>query len=102
MRLGLAAAERMALGLLAGALAACFSTNVARAQYAAPPPMVYTWNGGYVGVNAGVAGGADAISENGSLGVTTSGGGRRSDSPGALPAATTGKAAAGCSGSRRM
>jgi hypothetical protein len=87
----------MALGLLAGALAACFSTNVARAQYAAPPPMVYTWNGGYVGVNAGVAGGADAISENGSLGVTTSGGGTMTafGFTGGAAGGYTGKAAAG-------
>jgi outer membrane immunogenic protein len=65
MRLGLAA-ERMALGLLAGALAACFGTNVARAQYA-PPPMFYTWNGGYLGLNAGVAAGADALSTTGTM-----------------------------------
>jgi outer membrane immunogenic protein len=47
------------------ALAVGFGPGAARAQYAPPPPPVYTWNGGYVGLNAGVAGGADAISEAG-------------------------------------
>jgi len=57
--------KRIALGLFAAAIAASFGEGTARAQYAAPPlpPPVFAWNGGYVGLNAGVAGGADAISE---------------------------------------
>jgi len=57
--------KRIALGLFTAAIAASFGEGTARAQYAAPPlpPPVFAWNGGYVGLNAGVAGGADAISE---------------------------------------
>jgi outer membrane immunogenic protein len=68
--------KRIAFGLFAAAIAASFGEGTAHAQYAAaPPPVLYTWSGGYVGLNGGVVGGADAISENGDLGVTTSGGG---------------------------
>jgi outer membrane immunogenic protein len=64
------------IGLVAVALL-CLCPSAVRAQYAAPMPRpVYMWNGGYVGLNAGVAGGADAISEGGTgLGITTSGSG---------------------------
>src|ERR1700760_2510261 len=55
-------ANRIGLGVLAVALVAC--PSAALAQYAVPvPPPIYMWSGGYVGLNAGVAGGADAISE---------------------------------------
>jgi opacity protein-like surface antigen len=66
--------KRIAFGLVAAAIAAGFGEGTARAQYAAPPlpPPVFAWSGGYVGLNAGVAGGADAISE---TGVTTTGSG---------------------------
>jgi len=65
-------AKRTAVALFAtvavGATAAGLSAGVAQAQYGppAPPFVVSPWNGAYVGLNAGVAGGADAISESGS------------------------------------
>jgi outer membrane immunogenic protein len=74
-------AKRIALSLLAVAMAAGLGTGAARAQYAPPPPAFYTWNGGYVGLNVGIAGGADAISESGTANtfgfgfLTTSGSG---------------------------
>jgi outer membrane immunogenic protein len=77
-------ARRTALGLFALATAAGFGSGVAHAQYAPPPqppPFVYMWNGGYVGLNAGVAKGADATSEAGTsnffglFDITTSGSG---------------------------
>jgi len=66
--------QRIAFGLVAAAIAVGLGEGTARAQYAAPPlpPPVFAWSGGYVGLNAGVAGGADAISE---TGVTTTGSG---------------------------
>jgi outer membrane immunogenic protein len=66
--------KRIAFGLVAAAIAAGFGEGTVRAQYAAPPlpPPVFAWSGGYVGLNAGVAGGAEAISE---TGVTTTGSG---------------------------
>ena len=76
------AAKRFAFELSA-AVAASFCPHAACAQYAPPPPYVYAWNGLYLGLNAGVARGADAISEGGSsfglgFGITTSGSGTMS------------------------
>jgi outer membrane immunogenic protein len=56
-------AKRIALLLLAAATASGLGAGAARAQYAPPPPATYMWNGWYVGLNAGGAGGADSISE---------------------------------------
>jgi outer membrane immunogenic protein len=70
MRSGLDA-KRVALSLFAATIAVGFGSGDVRAQYAPPPlPSPYIWNGSYVGLNAGVARGADAMS-----GITTSGGG---------------------------
>jgi outer membrane immunogenic protein len=78
-------ARHVAFGLFAAAAATGFGESTAQAQYAPPPvpPSAFAWNGGYVGLNAGAAGGADAISESGSstsfgpfgFGVTTAGSG---------------------------
>jgi outer membrane immunogenic protein len=73
-------AKRVALLLFAAAIAVGVGPGKARAQYA-PPPSPLIWNGWYVGLNAGLARGADAISEGGSdpsgfgFNVTTSGSG---------------------------
>jgi outer membrane immunogenic protein len=72
-------AKRIALALVAIAMAEGLGQSAAHAQYAAPPPFVSMWNGSYVGLNAGVAGGTDAISETGfstsplGFAITTSG-----------------------------
>jgi outer membrane immunogenic protein len=67
-------AKRGALLLFAAAVAVGFGPGKARAQYA-PQPSPYIWNGAYVGLNAGVTGGADDISGGGSSDLSTSGGG---------------------------
>jgi outer membrane immunogenic protein len=60
--------KRIAFGLFAVAIAASSGEGAAHAQYASPPPpVIYTWNGGYVGLNAGVAAGADALSTTGTM-----------------------------------
>jgi len=61
-------ANRAVLALAATSIAAGVGSSAAHAQYAAPPPpVIYTWNGGYVGLNAGLAAGADVISTNGTM-----------------------------------
>jgi outer membrane immunogenic protein len=62
--------KRIAFGLFAAVIAASLGEGTACAQ-SAPPPL-YLWSGFYLGLNAGFAGGADAISE---TGVTTTGSG---------------------------
>jgi len=59
----IASIASIASALFAAAIAGGFGKGMARAQ--SVPPPVYLWSGPYLGLNAGVAGGADAISESG-------------------------------------
>ncbi len=73
------AARRLALSLCSFFIAAAASgLRPASAQYLSPPPpvlVVAPWAGGYVGVNAGVGGGADAITSTSSGFIQISGSG---------------------------
>jgi outer membrane immunogenic protein len=67
-------ARRVALSLCSFFVAACAAgLGPASAQYAPPPPPVLviappSWSGGYVGLNAGLAGASDAITSTGGTG----------------------------------
>ncbi len=74
------AARRVALSLCLFFIAVTAAgVSPASAQYAPPPPpvlvVVAPWNGGYVGLNAGVAGGADAITSTSTGFIAISGSG---------------------------